>query len=105
MLLLVLGAERLDGYAQLHGGVAVCGDELVVVKSDDVALAVGDDLRNAYQLAGAVGQKHGNGEDAVALDQAVLHHRRHGDDVHVAAGENGNDLLALEVEVAAARRR
>ena len=97
---LVIGAERLDGDAQLHGGLAVRGDELVVVQADDVALVVSDDLRHAHQLAGSVGQKHRNGEDAVALDQAVLHHRGHGDDVHVAAGEDGDDLLALEVQMA-----
>ena len=67
-LLLVRGAERLDGHAQLHGGVAVGRDKLVVVESDDVALALGDDLGNVDKLAGAVGQEHADREDAVALD-------------------------------------
>ena len=44
-LLLVVGTERLDGDAQLHGGLAVRGDELVVVQADDIALVVGDAMK------------------------------------------------------------
>ena len=74
-----------------------------MLQADDVALVLGDDLRHAHQLAGAVGQKHAHREDAVALNKAVLHHRRHGDDVHVAAGKDGDDLLAREIQMAQRR--
>ena len=94
------GAERLDGYTQLYGGVAVSRDELVVIESNDVALALGDDLGDIDELARAVGQEHADREDTVALDQSVLHDRRHRDDVHVAAREDRHDLLPREVEVA-----
>lgn len=30
----------------------------------------------------------------------MLHHRGHGDDVHIAAGEDGDDFLAFEVQMA-----
>ena len=62
-----------------------------------------DAIRNAKSsaeaLAGAIGQKRRNREHAVALDEAVLNDGRHGDNVHVAARQNRNDLLAGEGQV------
>ena len=82
---LVLGAEGFYGDAQLHALLAVRADELVVVKLDDVALLLGDELGHLYQLAGLVRKDGGDCEDPVSLDQAELYHGGHGDDIHIAA--------------------
>ena len=87
----VLGAEGFDGDAKLHRRIAVGADELVVIESDDVAAVIGDDGGHAHELSGPVGQQRGHGEDAIAGDQAMLDDRRHRDDVHVAAGQDGDD--------------
>ena len=97
---LVLGAEGFYGDAQLHALLAVRADELVVVQLDDVALLLGDELSHLYQLAGLVRKDGGDCEDPVSLDQTELYHGGHGDDIHIAAAQDGNDFFALYVHVA-----
>ena len=58
-LVFVVGAVGLDGHAQLDALIAVRIHELVVVEANDVAVHAGDGLRNANELAGAIGQKIG----------------------------------------------
>ena len=60
-------------------------EELVVVQFDDVSVLVCNHLGNAYQLAWFIRQKNGYSKDTVSLDQSVLDHGRHGDDVHISA--------------------
>ena len=76
-----------------------------MLELDHVAVLLGDDARHAHQHAGAVGEQHAHGEDAAALDEAVLHHARHGDHVHVAAGEDACHALALGGQVLGGRNR
>ena len=97
--LLVFAAKCFDGYTQLYGSVAVGGNELVMIEAHNITVAVCYGLRNTHQFAGAVGEQHGNSEDAVALNQAMLYHGSHRDYVHVATRKNGNDFLALEIKV------
>ena len=95
----MLLAVRLDGHAQLDRRVPVGRDKLVVLELDHVAVLLGDHAGHAHQHARAVGEQHAHGEDAAALDEAVLHHARHGDHVHVAAGEDARHALALGGQV------
>lgn len=97
--LFVFAAKCFNGYTQLYGSVAVGGNKLVVIEAYDIAVAVSYGLRNTHQFAGAVGEQHRNGKDAVALNEAMLHHGSHRDYVHVATRKNGNDFLALEIKV------
>ena len=89
----------LDRDRQLDGGVAVDAHKLVVLELDDVAVLLGDHAGHAHEHARAIGQKDAHGEDAAALDQAVLDDGAHGDDVHVAARENAHDALVLGRQV------
>ena len=95
----VVGAERFDGHAQLDRSAAVRGNELVVIEADHVAILLGNDLRHVHQLSRAIRQEYRHGEDAIALDKAVLHHGCHGDHVHVSARKNGDDLLVEHAQV------
>lgn len=54
------------------GSAAVRGNELVVVEADHVTILLGNDLRNIHELSRAIRQEHRHGEDAIALDKAVL---------------------------------
>lgn len=82
---LVIGAECLHCDAELYCSTSVRCEELVVVQFDDVSVLVCNHLGNAYQLAWFIRQKNGYSKDTVSLDQSVLDHGRHGDDVHISA--------------------
>ena len=94
--LLVFTTKCFDGHTQLYSSVAVCGNKLVMIEAYNITVTVGYGLRNTHQFAGAVGEQDGYGEDAPALDEPVLHYGRHRDDVHVAAGEDG-DLSLIHI--------
>ena len=81
----MLSTEGLDGDTQLHALVPVGTDKLIVIKLDDIAVLVGDDLGDLDHLSGLVRKHGGYGEDTVSLDQAELYHGGHGDDVHISA--------------------
>ena len=70
--LLVVGTECFDSDTQLNSGIAVGGNELIVIETYHVAVAVGDGLRDAHQFARAIRQENRNGEDSITLDQAML---------------------------------
>ena len=65
-------AKGLQCNLQLHLGLAVDGDKLVVMELDDVALLRRDDLCHPHQLAGLIRQKHREGENSAPADQAML---------------------------------
>ena len=97
--LLVFTTKCFDGHTQLYSSVAVCGNKLVMIEAYNITVTVGYGLRNTHQFAGAVGEQHGNSEDAVALNQAMLYHGSHSDYVHVATRKNGNNFLTLEIKM------
>ena len=66
--LLMLMTEGLHGYGQLHRGVPVDADELVMIQPDDIALGFCDNGGHIHKLAGTVGQLYGYREDAASLD-------------------------------------
>ena len=68
----MFSSERLHRDPQFHSGIPVCAYKLVVLKFDNIPLIVRDGLRHLHQLARFIRQKHGDREDPVALDQAVL---------------------------------
>ena len=75
----------LQGDPKLHSRIAVDTDELIVFKLNDIAALVSKERSNLCQLAWLVRKQNGYGEDTVSLDQSMLYHRRHGDDIHVTA--------------------
>ena len=81
-------AEGFQRHLQLHPGLAVNIDKLVVVQFDDVAIELGHQVGDAQQFSGAVGELHGKGENAPPVDQPVLHQRGDGNHVHIAAGQH-----------------
>ena len=81
----MLGSEGLDGKPQLYRRIPVGADKLVVLQLDNVALGICHGLGCTHQFARFIRQQHGHGEDPVALDQAVLYHGGHGDDIHISA--------------------
>ena len=96
---LVVGAVSLHCDAQLHSRVSVDADDLVVFQTDYVALLFGEKCGNLGQLAWLVRKQDGYGEDSVSLDQAVLYDGGHGDDIHVAAAQDGDDLLVFHLHM------
>ena len=92
----VFVTKSFESDFEFDGHVAVDADELVMLEADDVAFLACDDVGDALELTGPVGQEHGKSEDAAAVDQAVLDQRSHGDDVHVATGQNRDHTLPLE---------
>ena len=76
-----------------------------MLELDHVAVLLGDHACHAHEHAGTIGEQHAYGEDAAALDEAVLHHARHGDHVHVAAGEDARHAFALGGQVLGGRDR
>ena len=70
-----------------------------MVQFDDVALLFSDELSHLHQLARFVGKNGGYGKDTVSLNQAELHDGGHGDDVHVAAAQDRDNLFILHVHV------
>ena len=92
-------AEGFQGHPQLDAVLAVDIDKLVVLQFDDVPPLLGHDAGHLEQLARSVGELDGEGKDTAAVDEAVLDEGGHGDDVHVAAGEDGHHVLVLAVQV------
>ena len=92
--------EGLQGDTQLHTGLAVDVDELVVLQLNDIAVVLGQYTGHPHQLAGAVGKLDGKGEDTAPADEPVLDQRGHGDDIHVAPGQDGHYIFLLAVQVA-----
>ena len=95
----MLCAEGLQRHLQLHAVLAVDVDKLVVLQLDDVALQIGNQLGYPQQLAGAVRQMDREGEHPAAVDESVLNDGGHGDNVHIAAGEDGDHILSLAVQM------
>ena len=71
-----------------------------MLQLDDVAVLPGQDIGDAEQGTGTVGEEDGEGEDAAPHDQAVLDQGGHGDHVHVAAGEDADHVQPLAGQVA-----
>ena len=101
----VLAVVRLDGDFELHLLEAVGHARLIVDELDDVRMFSRNDLRHLEELAGLVGQLHGEAEDAAARDERFADESRDGRDVDVAAREDGHDLLALEGQPCERRER
>ena len=91
----MVGAEGLEGDAQLYGRVPVRGDELIVLELDDIPLLFRDGLGHGRQFPGLVGKKDGNRENPVPHDQAMLNDGGHGDDIHIPAREDAGHILSL----------
>ena len=98
-LLFVAVAEGLQRHPQFHAALTVDVDKLVVLQLDDIAALPGHDGGDLQQLAGAVGKLHREGEDAPAVQQAVLDQGGDGDPVHIAPGQDRHHVLALTVQV------
>ena len=96
---LVVGAVSLQCDAQFHSRISVDADELVVFQTDYVALLFGEKCGNLGQLAWFVRKQDGDGKDSVSLDQAVLYDGGHSDDIHVAAAQDGDDLLVFHLHM------
>ena len=93
-------AEGLERDAELHGRIAVDGHKLVVLQLDDVAADFGDQAGDPVQFAGLVRQEDRDRKDPVAEDQALLHDGGHGDDIHIAAAQDTDDLFVGAVDMA-----
>ena len=101
----MLAVVRLHGDFELHLLEAVGDARLVVNEFDDVGMLTRDNFCHFEELAGLVGQLHGEAEDAAARDEGLADERRYGRDVDVAAREDGHDLLALEGQPCERRER
>ena len=101
----VLAVVRFDGDFELHLLETVGHARLIVDELDDVRMFSRNNLRHLEELAGLVGQLHGEAEDAAARDEGLADERRYGRDVDVAAREDGHDLLALEGQPCERRER
>ena len=56
-----------------------------MLQLDDVAVYLRNHMGHSGQFARSVRKQHGDGEDTVPQDQAMLYNRGHGDYIHVAA--------------------
>ena len=84
-LLLVVSAIRFHGDPQFHRCISVDRNKLIMFQLDDVTVLIGDGSRYFHKFSGLVRQQYRYGEDAILLDQAVLHDGGHSDHIHVAA--------------------
>ena len=81
----MLCAKGLHSNFQLHSRVPVCAYELIVIQTDDISLLPCNNGRHIHQLARFIRQKHRYGENTISLNQSVLHHRGHGNNIHIAS--------------------
>ena len=70
-----------------------------MLELDHIAVDFRDDPGDPVQLTRLVGEKHRNRKDPVSHNESLLHHARHGDDVHIAAAEDGDDFFAPAVDM------
>ena len=69
-------------------------ESAVVAGLDDVDTVAGDHLGQAVQRAGMIGQGNSEPDQPPVLDQAALDNAGKQGDVHVAAGDDADDLAA-----------
>ena len=96
---LVIGTKCLKRDRQFYCRIAICADKLIVFKLNDIALLLSDDRCHTHELARTIRKQYRYGKDPVSLNQSMLYDGCHCDDIHIATGENRNDLLSLYIQM------
>ena len=95
----MIGTKCFKRDRQFYCRIAICADKLIVFKLNDIALLLSDDRCHTHELARTIRKQYRYGKDPVSLNQSMLYDGCHRDDIHIATGENRNDLLSFYIQM------
>ena len=81
----MLMTKCLQRNLKFNSGVTVDADKLVVLQTDDITLKLCDHICDIHKLARTIRKLYGYGKYTSSLDQTMLYHGGHRNDIHVAA--------------------